>query len=210
MSFLGPHCQQLEATWCSDKGLPQMMSGRTWYMYRGSTTDDQIAEIRGPGKMEHSGAPPHAEIYLKAGPLAARAATPARPQLTAAAACEPAELSCSVEPGHAPQLPCTLPSATAEGAPRVQGNTSQHFSRPMPDFSIQGDVRGKSFVIRRQQQMAGEVRGRPACTCPLPHSRPLCAWQAAQLSAMHAALPVCRSGARHSMRHRCWTWCWSC
>ena len=39
----------------------------------------------------------------------------------------------------------------------LQGNTSQHFSRPTPDFTIQGDVRGKSFVIRRQQQMAAEV-----------------------------------------------------
>ena len=43
----------------------QMMSNKTWYMYRGSSTDDQVAELRGPSKMEHAGAPPHAEVYLK-------------------------------------------------------------------------------------------------------------------------------------------------
>ena len=44
--------------------MMQLM-GKTWYMYRGGAGEDLIAEIKGPGKMEHKGAPPHAEVYLK-------------------------------------------------------------------------------------------------------------------------------------------------
>ena len=41
------------------------MSNKLWHMYRGSTGDDLIADIKGPSKTEHHGSPMHAEVYLK-------------------------------------------------------------------------------------------------------------------------------------------------
>ena len=56
----------LEQRWPGCEGaVPQMMSGRNWFIYRGNDESAHIADIKGPGKTAPSNAPPQASVFFK-------------------------------------------------------------------------------------------------------------------------------------------------
>lgn len=144
------------------------LSSKLWYISRGSSSKDVIAEVKAAGAgMMGAGRPTACDIFLKGNTRYCRWEPVLLGMSLEWILCRAATAQCTGTRRCLQRMRFPLMSLT----PSLPMPCSHHFSNPRPDFHGQGDVRGKSFQIYRGQQPVAEVR-------PLSHTACLEAAQA--------------------------------